>query len=133
MKAIVSSVGAVIDARCTKCAKITNHIVVAIVANKPVNVQCNTCDDTHRYRQSAASPKTAKPAGTLPIVKPEEWAEFRKGMNEGAARDYDMEKEYRVGSVIRHPSFGFGLVQHHTGSRKMEVLFEAGRKIMRCK
>ena len=54
-------------------------------------------------------------------------------INNGLARDYDMDKEYRVGSVIRHQRFGPGLVKLIAGKRKMEVLFETGKKIMRCK
>ena len=53
--------------------------------------------------------------------------------NNGLAKDYDMDKEYRVGTVIRHQSFGPGLVQRIAGNRKMEVLFESGKKTMRCK
>ena len=54
-------------------------------------------------------------------------------ISNGLARDYDMDKEYRVGTVIRHQSFGPGLVQRIAGSRKMDVLFETGKRTMRCK
>jgi hypothetical protein len=133
MKSTEPSVGDIIDARCTKCQKVTNHVIVALVGIKPVNVQCNTCSGIHRYRQPASIAKTVKHSSSSPVVKQEEWAELQTAISNGLARDYDMEKEYRAGTVIRHPSFGLGLVQRVVGSRKMEVLFEDGRKTMRCK
>lgn len=133
MKRIASSVGDIIDARCTKCKTITNHVIIAMVGNKPVNVQCNTCSGIHRYRQPVSIQTTVKRTSDSSVVKQEEWTALQTAISHGLARDYDMEKEYRVGTVIRHPSFGFGLVQRVVGSRKMEVLFEGGRKMMRCK
>ena len=127
------SVGDIVDARCTKCRKITNHVIVAMVASKPANVRCNTCDGTHRYRQPAATSKMTKRTSDSLTVKQEEWAELQTAMSGETAREYDMEKEYRVGIVIRHASFGLGLVQRIRGNRKMEVLFASGPKTMRCK
>jgi len=128
------AVGDIIDARCTKCQKITNHVVVAMVGIKPAKVECNTCKGIHRYRSPVAAVRKApKRAGDSPSVKQEEWAELRTAMNSDNAKDYAMDREYRAGVVIKHPSFGLGLVQRVAGNRKMEVLFEDGRKIMRCK
>ena len=133
MKTTVPSVGDIIDARCSKCQQVTNHVVIALLGTKPAKVQCNTCHGIHRYRSPAPMPKPAKQGVGTPVVKQEEWAELQTAISNGLARDYDMEKEYRVGTVIRHPSFGLGLVRSVAGGRKMEVLFEAGRKTMRCK
>lgn len=133
MKNDTSSVGDIIDARCTKCASVTNHMIVSKLGTKPFNVQCNTCNATHRYRATASTPKTARQPGISPPIKPEDWEELRAAAKNGLAKDYDMEKEYRVGTLIRHSCFGFGLVQRVFGNRKMEVLFDDGRKTMRCK
>ena len=54
-------------------------------------------------------------------------------MDNENVKDYAMDKEYRVKAVIKHPVFGLGLVQRVVGDRKMEVLFEDGKKMMRCK
>jgi hypothetical protein len=53
-------------------------------------------------------------------------------MNSDAARDYSMTGAYKVKSLINHPVFGLGLVQRVVGERKVEVLFEEGKKTMRC-
>jgi len=44
-----------------------------------------------------------------------------------------MESAYKVGTLIKHPKFGLGINQGAVGLRKIEVLFETGKKIMRCK
>ena len=54
-------------------------------------------------------------------------------MNSEQASAYSMESTYKVGALIKHPQFGLGLNQRVVGLRKIEVLFETGKKIMRCK
>ncbi|MDX2478966.1 MAG: hypothetical protein QNK24_01365 [Desulfuromusa sp.] len=39
---------------------------------------------------------------------------------------------YKLNALINHPVFGLGLVQRVIGSQKVEVLFEDGKKTMRC-
>ena len=126
-------VGDVIDARCTKCQKVTNHLIVAMVGAKPVNVECNTCKGTHRYRNPEVVRKPAKRSSDTPTVRPEEWANLKTATTNIVAKDYHMDMDCRAGAVIRHPSFGLGLVQRIVGNRKMEVLFEDGKKMMRCR
>ena len=48
------------------------------------------------------------------------------------AVDYSMTTAFKVGTVIQHPQFGLGLVQNNVGPGKIEVLFEDGKKKMRC-
>lgn len=127
------AVGGIIDARCTKCLKVTNHVIVAMVGDKPAQVQCNTCHGKHRYRAPVATAKRTRPLLDSTTVGKGEWDELRAAMTDLPARDYETDKEYRAGTVIRHQTFGLGLVQRIIGSRKMEVLFESGKKIMRCK
>jgi hypothetical protein len=54
-------------------------------------------------------------------------------MNSEQASAYSMDSAYKVGTLINHPQFGLGLNQRVVGLRKIEVLFETGKKIMRCK
>jgi hypothetical protein len=129
----VSSVGDIIDARCTKCRKVTNHVIVAMVGSKPATVQCNTCHGTHRYRKPVSILNAAKRTGDSLLALKEEWTLFRAAVTNENVKDYAMDKEYRVKAVIKHPVFGLGLVQRVVGDRKMEVLFEDGKKTMRCK
>ena len=36
------SAGDQVESRCTKCRKVTNHIVIAMTGDTPSKVQCNT-------------------------------------------------------------------------------------------
>jgi hypothetical protein len=62
-----------------------------------------------------------------------EWEVLRPNMNSEKATDYSMTDAYKVKALINHPLFGLGLVQRVVGSQKVEVLFEDGKKTMRCK
>jgi hypothetical protein len=53
-------------------------------------------------------------------------------MNLAKAVDYSMAEAYKVNTLISHPQFGIGVVQRVVGPQKIEVLFEDGRKTMRC-
>lgn len=128
------SVGAPIEARCTKCRRNTNHIIVAIAAEVPVKVECNTCKRQHKFRP----PSTVKTATTRRTVDPKaaerkEWQELQPEMDNSQAVEYSMNSTFKVGSLVNHPVFGLGVVQRQGGTHKVEVLFEDGKKTMRCK
>jgi len=53
------TVGVPIEYRCTKCRKITNHIIVAIENEKAAKAKCNTWEGEHKYRLPTIN-KTAK-------------------------------------------------------------------------
>jgi len=128
------SAGDWIEARCTKCRKITNHTVVAMTDKGPAQVRCETCKGTHKYRPAAAPKKAAATGPTARKASVQkEWSELLSGMDSSKAENYSMEGDYRVKSLIRHPRFGLGLVQRIAGVRKVEVLFEDGKKMLRCK
>jgi len=134
MSSSALTVGGPIEARCTKCRSNTNHIIVAMADEKPLKVQCNTCSREHKYRP----PSQAKPATTRRVTDPrgaerKEWEELQPEMDTAKAVEYSMDESYKVGALIKHPVFGVGLVQRQGGPRKIEVLFEDGRKTMRCK
>jgi len=123
-----------IEARCTKCRKITNHIVVAMKDGAPAKVQCNTCSGQHKYRSPAAPKKPAVRRTVDPkAAEQKEWASLSPDMNNEQAVAYSMDTAYKVGALINHSVFGVGIVQQVVGLRKIEVLFESGKKIMRCK
>jgi hypothetical protein len=139
MQSTKLSTGDPIEARCTKCRKNTDHIIVTMAEEGPVKVQCNTCSRQHKYRPPTAA---KKPAVRRTIKNKEaerkdaerkEWEALRPNMNSTEARSYSMTDAYKVKALINHPVFGLGLVQRVVGSQKVEVLFEDGKKTMRCK
>jgi len=117
-----------IQARCTKCRKITAHTIVTMGTEYPAEVQCDKCQHTSAAR---------KPADRR-VVHPqkaqrEEWATLRPAMDSARAMDYSMTAAYKVKSLVNHSVFGLGLVQRLSGLQKMVVLFADGEKVMRCK
>jgi len=128
------SAGDPIEARCTKCRKNTNHIVIAMVEEAPAKVQCNTCSREHKFRPPTVPKKPAARKTVQPKeAERNEWELLRPGMNTAKATDYSMTDAYKVKALINHPVFGIGLVQRLAGSQKIEVLFQDGKKLMRCK
>ncbi len=123
-----------IEARCTKCRKNTDHIIITMAEEEPLKVQCNTCSRQHKYRPPTAARKPAvRRAANPQVAERKEWEVLRPGMNGDKATDYSMTEAYKVKALINHPVFGLGLVQRVVGPQKVEVLFEDGKKTMRCK
>ena len=134
MQSTTLSTGDSIEARCTKCRKNTGHVVVSIADGAPVDVQCNDCNRQHKYRPPTG---IAKPAARRTVnykdAERKEWQNLRPGMNSAEAIAYSMTTTCKVKALINHPVFGLGLVQRVAGPQKVEVLFEDGKKTMRCK
>lgn len=144
------SAGDIIEARCTKCREVLNHRIVAMVEEKVVRVECNTCNGVHNYHapptaKEAKAPKkasTAKPRSTSAVprvsrrdpveVEREEWASIQPTFDHDKVVPYDMNGRFNVKRLILHPVFGIGLVKTVIVPNKMQVLFKDGIKLLRC-
>lgn len=139
------SAGSNIETRCTRCREVLNHTIVAMVGEKIVRVECNTCRGTHAYHpvkvpKEPAAAKTAKQKVAAPRktkADPEaaaraEWETLQPGMDSAQAIPYDMTRTYRVKNLLFHPNFGLGVVQLVLPPNKIEVLFQDGKKRLRC-
>ncbi len=139
------SAGDTIEARCTRCRAVLNHTIVAMVEERVVRVECNTCRGVHNYYQEKASksPVAAtavrKKAATPRAARKEpgaadreEWESLRPTMDKERALAYDMSGKYRVNSLVDHAVFGLGVVKRVIRPDKMEVLFQVGKKLLRC-
>ncbi len=128
------AVGEKIQARCTKCRKNSDHLIVSLADQAPEQVQCSLCSRKHNYRPPT---KPRKPgvnrAQNLKAAEREEWNSLQPDLDEKKASSYSMTQSYKVNSLISHPVFGLGLVMQVGGAKKMEVLFADGRKLLRCK
>ena len=134
MQSPTPAAGDPIEARCTKCRKNTDHIIVTMAEEGPVKVQCNACSRQHKYRPPTAAKKPAVRRTIDPKVSErKEWEQLRPSMDSAKASNYSMTDAYKVKALINHPVFGLGLVQRVAGPHKVEVLFEVGKKTMRCK
>lgn len=128
------STGDPIEARCTKCRKNAEHTILSMSEAGPDKVQCSNCSRQHKYRPPTAAKKPAARRTVDPrVAESKEWEALRPSMNSAQATDYSMTTAYKVKSLMNHPVFGLGLVQRLVGPRKIEVLFEDGKKTMRCK
>jgi hypothetical protein len=134
------SAGDYIAAKCTKCAQETNHTIVAMVEAIPAKVKCNICGSEHKFRKPPAAKKPAtakKPVARRTKADPQaverqQWQDLESSFNSNAALSYSMEQTYKLRSLINHPTFGLGQVQEIVGTRKMQVLFADGAKVLRC-
>ncbi len=144
------SAGDIIDARCTRCRDILNHRIVAMVGDKVVRVECNTCGGVHNYYpppepktvrntgSGAAARKTPTSAPRAPRRDPQqsdrdEWLMLRSNMRIDRAIAYNMNAAFRADDLVDHPVFGLGVVRQLVPPNKMQVLFEDGVKLLRCK
>lgn len=139
------SAGDITEARCTRCRDLTNHRIVAMVGEQIVRVECNTCGGVHNYRKPAEPKAAAVKRTTLkkePVPRKaridpgaadlEEWELLRPAMDRDRAIAYDMGGKYRVKDLMDHPVFGLGVVKGVLGGSKVEVLFQTGKKLLRC-
>lgn len=138
------SAGDIIEAHCTRCRTLMNHTIVAMVGERVVRVQCNTCDGVHNYKEAKPAKASAgRTAGPKQAAAPrasrkdpgaaerEEWIALRPGMQRERAKAYDMNGSYKVKDLVEHPAFGLGVVQRVVAN-KVEILFEGGKKLLRC-
>ncbi|MDD2364968.1 MAG: hypothetical protein PHN84_02270 [Desulfuromonadaceae bacterium] len=144
------SAGDIIEARCTKCREVLNHRIVAMVEEKVVRVECNTCNGVHNYHAppiqkadktvkvtSAGKPKKAPAVPRVSKKDPaesdrEEWASLSPTFDAEKAAKYDMNGRYNVKRLVQHPVFGIGIVKALIVPNKMQILFKDGIKLLRC-
>jgi hypothetical protein len=141
------SAGDIIESRCTRCREILNHRIVAMVAEKVVRVECNTCGGVHNYypppvlkppktpggstvKKAASAPRAAKkdPAQS----ERDEWASLHHNFRLDRAITYNMNARFKVNDLVDHPTFGLGVVKQVIVPNKMQILFEDGIKLLRC-
>jgi len=133
MQSTTVSIGDQIEGRCTKCRKNTEHIIITIDKEKPVKVECQICSRQHKYRLPTVPKKSAVRQASKPKdAERKEWEALQLSTENSKAKNYSMTDSYKINTLIDHPVFGLGMVQRIIGAQKIEVLFEDGRKTMRC-
>ena len=129
---------------CNKCELDLWHTVIAKVDGLVKRVQCNTCKTEHRLRgqpKPAAHKRTGggsggKAAMTKVVrvqnrVPHKPWGEMVSGRDEAEAVDYSVKAKLGPNALVKHPTFGIGIVTDVSGDRtKAIVLFQAGEKVL---
>ncbi|HEX9240875.1 MAG TPA: hypothetical protein VF875_00395 [Anaeromyxobacter sp.] len=128
-------VGGEVDAMCTRCELTLAHTVHAVVAGRPVKVECNTCHTVHRYRGSAgasAAPRNGARATRPARAKAEVMGfdELLASRRTEAARAYSPKTTFAVDEVVDHPLFGRGFVSAVRDGGKVEVTFRSDVKLL---
>ena len=145
--------GKEIDAKCTRCKRVTPHRIVAMVEEQPKRVRCQSCSSEHRYiaplhekKKAVAStviekegrrrtlrtvagdspaPKK-KPAKAKPTPAQKHEEAFLKLCEDKELelpRPYFPKEAFEQDQLIEHKVFGTGLVTRQKGSGKIEVHF----------
>lgn len=126
-------VGGELEAYCGGCKDTRWHVIVALVGEVPVKVECVSCHKQHGYRtgpavasaRSSAPRKAKAPAKAEPAF---DMSALHARAHE--ARAYAPAQTFKVGDVLRHPTFGLGLVQGTPGPHKMDVRFPSGPRLL---
>ena len=118
-----------IEAYCTSCKAIHWHIIIAMVDARPAKVECRSCHKQHTLRTARArargtGSKAAKPPALIVDIE-----EKLRGREKNAV-GYDPKRACALDEVIRHPSFGLGIVVGLPAPQRMEVAFRDGRKFL---
>jgi hypothetical protein len=128
-------VGGEVDALCGRCELVLAHTVHAVVAGRPVKVECNTCHSVHRFRAppGAARPRAGpagarRPARERPVVVPFE--SLLAARDVAGARRYSPKDVYVVDQVVDHPAFGRGFVSAVRDGGKLEITFRSDVKVL---
>lgn len=128
--------GGEVDAYCTRCKMVLAHTILAMVGEKIAKVRCNTCGGDHAFRGAPDAPKatssraassttrTSAPRATKAdkvVISFEQQLAEKDVAN---AATYNVRETFALDQVIRHPTFGLGLVTAVRGD-KMDVAFKA--------
>ena len=74
---------------------------------------------------------SASPAPKAPKrARPSRYKALLKGKDMAVAKCYSSKETYLLGDVMQHPNFGIGVATAIKDRTKIEVLFEAGSKVL---
>jgi hypothetical protein len=135
-------VGSDIEAYCTKCKMVLDHVIVAMQGLKPRRVKCNTCNGEHNYRAEkpgtkAASKKEPKEAAAKTPRKTtkrsrQSWEEVMQQASDKPHKKYSMSGSFDEGDWIEHTTFGLGCVQTFVPPNKITVRFAETTRLLVC-
>jgi hypothetical protein len=125
-------VGGEVDAFCTRCEMVLAHTIHAMLAGRPVKVECNTCHSVHRYRSAGRSgARTGSGASAGEAAKAVAgFDQLLAARNVAAAKPYSPRSRYALGDVVDHGIFGRGFVSALRDGDKIEITFRAEVKIL---
>ncbi len=115
------AVGGDIQAYCGKCKSVAPHIIVAMKGTRAAKTECKTCSSVHAYRKNPPDTKAKKRS---------QYEDAMDGRDTSKAIPYRFSRKFSEQDLIKHKSFGIGLVTRLLTDKKMEVMFEDSTKLL---
>jgi hypothetical protein len=125
-------VGAEVEAYCSPCADMRWHVIVALVGDRPVKVECRSCRKQHSYRTGPPGSGATTSRSTKPKSKtaPREPEVDLSRIDARIAKPYAPSTTFVTGDVVRHTNFGLGLVTALSGPQRVTVHFPSGPRTL---
>jgi DNA-directed RNA polymerase subunit M/transcription elongation factor TFIIS len=136
---VSSLIGKDIEAHCTKCKSVLNHIILIDVNNIVSKVKCKTCGSEHKYRGPKSPKKKSSPSPNPYREKyvkldpsihkrnstaPAQWEHKKNEMKPNhLIKIYRTQDTFQLKDVIQHHAFGLGFVEQIISNTRMDVLF----------
>ncbi len=131
-------------AYCLKCKLNLAHTIVSMVEDEIGKVKCNTCGSgPKKFRppkekkepKKSRATKKAKKNLPLSLLEGDDsdiklWTERKKATDITKPLPYSISNSYQVNDCIDHSKFGIGFIDKLDGNKRVEVLFEEGRKLL---
>jgi hypothetical protein len=127
----VDEVGAEVEAHCPKCRADTAHVVVSKYEDEIRRVQCNPCGDVHPFRKPRGEneEETAEATPKKKVKAKPTWEQVM-AKSKKAPRPYALGEYYKEMEILAHPKFGVGYVTENIGDDKIEVTFQADKRVL---
>jgi hypothetical protein len=127
----VDGVGAEVEAHCPKCKADTTHVVISKYEDEIRRVQCNPCGDVHAFRKpTGVEEPEAEPTKPGKKVKAKPTWEQVMAKSKKQPRPYALGEYFKEMEILAHPKFGVGYVTENIGSDKIEVTFQADKRVL---
>jgi len=134
MPSTTPNVGKDVDSWCTRCKLVLAHTVESVASGRITRVHCNTCGGQHAYRPRAPGTGTgSRPrarSGAAAAKPVRDYASILRSRDPSTARPYALTERFKEGELIRHATFGLGLVMTLKDANKIEVMFTDGSKTL---
>ena len=118
---------------CGRCKLALAHVIVDMKTEKKIGkCKCKTCNAVHNYRDPVKMAHKKRSAATTKKAEasPEQIWQTAMAASKGKAKPYAMDRSFSTGELIDHTTFGRGVVMQRIEQNKIDVQFEATRKLL---
>ncbi|HEY7726607.1 MAG TPA: hypothetical protein VH880_14825 [Anaeromyxobacteraceae bacterium] len=126
----MARVGGEVDAFCTRCGLLLAHTVHAMVGQRPVRVECNTCHAVHAWRSPPGASSAAATRAPRARTRTLSFDDLLRSRDLARAAPYSPQGRFALDQVIEHPVFGTGLVTALKDGGKLEVTFRSAVRVL---